>query len=124
MRLYLDDDVDSNALIGLLRQAGHDVLPPRGLGTRGVQDEEHLAYAAAHGRILLTGNARHFLRMHEEWMAQQRGHPGILALYREGNPARDMSLQQIAHAVSRIEEAGVPLASSFHNLNRWRARRE
>jgi hypothetical protein len=31
-----------------------------------------------------------------------------------------MSLQQIARAVSRIEEAGVPLASSFHNLNRWR----
>lgn len=36
MRLYLDDDLDSNALIGLLLQAGHQVVSPRAVGTRGV----------------------------------------------------------------------------------------
>lgn len=57
MRVYLDDDLDSNALIGLLQKAGHEVISPRAVGTRGVADEEHLRYAAAHALVLLTANA-------------------------------------------------------------------
>ena len=29
MRLYLDDDLDGNILIGLLQHAGHTVVSPR-----------------------------------------------------------------------------------------------
>lgn len=66
MRVYLDDDLDSDALIGLLQQAGHDVVSPRAVGTR------------------------------------------------------DMSFQQIAQAVTRLEQSGIPLGNAFHNLNLWR----
>lgn len=120
MRVYLDDDLDSNALIGLLQQAGHEVVSPRAVGTRGVADEKHLRYAAAHVLVLLTANAEHFIDLHHEWMKQQQEHYGILIVYRENNPARDMSFQQIAQAVTQIEQSGLSLANAFHNLNFWR----
>lgn len=117
MRVYL---VDSNVLIGLLRQEGHEVLSPRTAGTRGVDDEEHLRFAASHNAVLLTANALDFVQLHNEFMTQQRKHAGILIVYRENNPSRDMSVRQIAESVRRIEESGVPLADGFHNLNFWR----
>ena len=61
MRIYLDDDLDSNRLIDLFRLAGHEVISPRAVGTRGVADEEHLHYAFSHGLVLLTANAEDFI---------------------------------------------------------------
>ena len=65
MRLYLDDDLDGNTLIGLLRQAGHEVVSPRVVGTRGVHDAAHLRYAADHELVLLTANVKDFLALHQ-----------------------------------------------------------
>jgi predicted nuclease of predicted toxin-antitoxin system len=120
MRVYIDDDLDSNALIGLLREAGHEVISPRAVGIRGATDEEHLSYAAAHVLVLLTANAKDFITLHDAWRAQQKDHYGILIVYRENNPARDMSFGQIAKAVSNIERSGLPLGNTFHNLSFWR----
>ena len=120
MRIYLDDDLDSNVLIRLLRQAGHDVLSPRDAGNRGVTDLEHLQYATSHQLILLTANAGDFIDLHYDWIARKETHPGILIVYKENNPVRDMSFQQISRAVTRIEQAGIPLTNSFQNLNFWR----
>ena len=61
MRVYLDDDLDSDTLIRLLQQAGHEAVSPRVANCRGVADEEHLRYAATQGLVLLTANAEHFL---------------------------------------------------------------
>lgn len=120
MKIYLDDDLDWNALIGSLRQLGHEVISPRAAGTSGSDDADHLLHAVAFGCALLTGNARDFIQLHEEWMAQGRHHHGILIVYRENNPARDMTFQQIAQAVTKLEQAGIPLANAYHNLNFWR----
>lgn len=120
MKVYLDDDHDSNALIGLLQQAGHDVTSPRAAGTRGIDDSEHLKYAAARGLLLLTGNAEDFLALHEQWMTQQLEHYGILMVYRENDPTRDMSFHQIAQAVTKIEQSGIPMENACYNLNFWR----
>jgi len=120
MRLYLDDDLDSNALIGLLRQAGHEVVSPRAVGTRGVSDEEHLRYASEHALTLLTANAGDFIELHEEWRSHQWEHYGILIVYRENNPLRVMTFEEIAHAVTRLEQSNLPLRNGFHNLNFWR----
>jgi predicted nuclease of predicted toxin-antitoxin system len=122
MRVYLDDDLDSNTLITLLQRAGHEVVSPRAVGTRGVADKEHLYYAAAHALVLLTANARDFIDLHEEWRGQQQEHHGMLIVYRENNPTRDMSLQQIVQAVTQIEQSGLPLVNTFHNLSFWRRR--
>ncbi|MCG3159630.1 MAG: hypothetical protein JMDDDDMK_00644 [Acidobacteria bacterium] len=120
MKVYLDDDLDSNALIGLLRRGGHNVTSPRAVGNRGIDDEDHLRFAAAQSLTLLTANAEDFIELHEEWMKRQLRHSGILIVYQENNPARDMTFQQIAQAVTRIEQSGVPLENAYYNLNFWR----
>jgi hypothetical protein len=38
MRLSLDDDLAGHTLIRLLLRAGHEVVSPRAVGTRGVHD--------------------------------------------------------------------------------------
>jgi hypothetical protein len=120
MRLYLDDDLDTNILIGLLQQEGHEVVSPRVARTRGVTDQTHLGYATDHVLVLLTANAKDFIALHEEWQQQGREHPGILIVYRENHPFRDMTFLQIARAVGRLEQSGIPIANTYHNLNFWR----
>ena len=119
MRVYLDDNLDSNALIGLLQQSGHEAVSPRTVGNRGVVDEEHLRYASSNSLVIITANALDFLELHEQWRMQQQQHSGILIVFRENNPGRDMALHEIARAVTQIEGAGIPLANSWHNLNFW-----
>ncbi len=120
MRLYLDDDLDGDLLIALLRRHGHEAVSPRAAGTSGIDDEKHLEYAAARGLVLMTRNAAHFIVVHERWIREGRSHAGILAVYRENNPARDMRPGEIAAAVSRLDESATPLRNSFQNLNFWR----
>jgi hypothetical protein len=121
MRLYLDDDMDANELIGLLEHAGHEVVSPRTVAMRGAEDEAHLRYAAAEQYVLLTANVRDFLLLHQRWQEEGQSHAGILGLYRENNPRRDLTYGQIARAVSHLENVGLSLQNTFHNLNMWRA---
>ena len=78
MRLYLDDDLDGNILFGLLQHAGHTVVSPRAVGTRGVLDSVHLRYAADHDLVLLTANAKDFLALHAQWQQDGQEHPRML----------------------------------------------
>jgi predicted nuclease of predicted toxin-antitoxin system len=59
-----------------LRRLGHDVLTIQESGKAGqaVPDEEVLATAVEKGRILLTLNRKHFLRLHRE----SADHAGIV----------------------------------------------
>lgn len=120
MNIYLDDDHDADVLISLLQQAGHNVVSPRSVGTNGFSDKAHLNYAAENDYVLLTGNAKDFIEQHKKRLAAGKPHPGILIVYKENNPKRDMTHQQIAQAVSNIEQSGLSLANDCHNLNFWR----
>jgi predicted nuclease of predicted toxin-antitoxin system len=64
MRLYLDDNLANVALAAQLRKAGHEVVLPRDVGTSGQADAQHLAYAATHGHVSLTGDHEDFLHLH------------------------------------------------------------
>jgi hypothetical protein len=120
MRLYLDDDMDANALISVLQDEGHEVMSPRAVVMRGAEDEVHLRYAAAHQCAVVTANVRDFLTLHQTWQEEGQQHAGILALYRENNPRRDITYAQIARAISRLERTRLPIQNTFHNLNVWR----
>jgi hypothetical protein len=120
MSLYLDDDMDANVLIRFLQEEGHEVMSPRAVAMRGAEDEAHLQHAAVHQCAVVTANVRDFLTLHQTWQEEGRHHAGILALYRENNPQRDMTYAQIARAISRLARAGLPLQNTFHNLNMWR----
>jgi len=120
MKLYLDDDMDANVLIRFLQEEGHEVMSPRAVAMRGAEDAAHLQHAAVHQCAVVTANVRDFLTLHQTWQEEGRHHAGILALYRENNPQRDMTYAQIARAISRLARAGLPLQNTFQNLNMWR----
>jgi hypothetical protein len=47
-------------------------------------------------------------------------HRGLLLLYTEHDPIRDMTPRSIAVAITRAEAAGIPLANQVYVLNHWR----
>jgi hypothetical protein len=75
-RLYANENFPLPA-VEALRRLGHDVLTTQDTGKSGqaIPDEEVLAFAVTQGRILLTLNRKHFIRLHGE----QPGHAGIIA---------------------------------------------
>lgn len=74
-RLYADENFPLPA-IAHLRQLGHDVITVQDTGRagEGVPDFEVLREATRLGRVVLTLNRRHFLRLH----SGDAGHAGMI----------------------------------------------
>ncbi len=96
MRLYLDEDVASRELTARLIAAGHEVLAP----LRGEPDGRCWRHAQERRAAVLTMNAVDFARLAEA----TPGHAGLLLLYRENNPTRDLRAEAIVVAIERISE--------------------
>lgn len=116
LKIYLDDCAYAKDLVRLLRLAGHEVVTPAEAGMTSADDEVHFGYAAAQSLVILTKNPDDFAELH----AMDSGHAGILAVYQDNNPDRDMSYADIVRAIGNLERAGVEIAGNFHNLNVWR----
>jgi len=78
IRLYLDEDTISRALISGLSARNMDILSAHAVGLISVPDEEHLRYAVSTGRTLFPFNTRDFARLHTEWLSTDRHHSGII----------------------------------------------
>ena len=119
MRLYLDDDSASMLLLGLLRQAGHDVCVPADAALVGGLDAAHLAWAIQENRVVLSRNDSDFRALHDLVMIAQGHHSGILAVRFDNDPRKDMRPAAVVRAIGRLIAAGVPVDDSFHVLNHW-----
>jgi predicted nuclease of predicted toxin-antitoxin system len=120
MRLYLDDDSVDPTLIRLLRRDGHDVKVPADVGLAGSSDQVHLAHAIRDLRAILTRNHRDFDGLHDLVVLAATGHhQGVLVVRYDNNPRNNMSAGDIARAVRNLENAGVALIDSYHELNHW-----
>jgi predicted nuclease of predicted toxin-antitoxin system len=115
-KIYLDDCAFANSLVTLLEAAGHQVTTPRQAGISGGSDEVHFDYAAKNGLVLLTKNPDDFLELHQK----NPQHAGILLVYQDNDPARDMSYGEIVRAIGNLEQAGIAFAGCCHVLNAWR----
>lgn len=73
--IYADENFPRPA-VEKLRRLGHDVLTlaDAGKSDQAVPDEEVLALAVTAGRVLVTLNRKHFIRLHQ----QQPNHAGII----------------------------------------------
>ena len=76
IRFHLDENVDGAISRGL-RDRGFDVTMPADVGLLEADDAEHMAFAAAEGRVLFTHDAD-FLRLH----AAGTPHAGIVYCHR------------------------------------------
>jgi uncharacterized protein with PIN domain len=64
-RFYSNENIAQDVVVEL-RSLGHDVLTSSEAGNanQAVPDDQVLRFATAEGRILLSHNRRHFLRLH------------------------------------------------------------
>jgi predicted nuclease of predicted toxin-antitoxin system len=120
--LYLDDCAFSHELKRLLQEAGHHVTVPADAQPplSGADDAIHFAHARATARVILTLNLRDFKDLHD----REPEHPGILAVYQDNDPTKDMSYRQVVQAVANLERTGVAIAGGFWVLNAYRYPRE
>ena len=117
LRLYLDDCAYSKRLRDILRGEPYrdDVLTPVEAGLTGQADQVHFDFARSEQRIVVTKDPGDFEQLHRA----SPDHPGIFAIYQDNLPS-DMTAEDIARAIHRIEQAGVPIPGQLHVLNHWR----
>ncbi len=114
MRLYLDEDITSKELTSRLATAGHDVLSP----LRGEPDSRCWRHAQEQGATVVTMNVVDFARLTEA----TEGHAGLLLVYRENDPTRDMSAASVVDAVGRVADMyrdGLKGVIAVLNQFRW-----
>jgi hypothetical protein len=109
-RFYTNENIPLQ-VVTELRRLGHNVVTSldAGMAKSAVPDAEVLAFAAANGRILLTHNRRHLLRLHQRSSA---GHAGIVP--RTFDPDFCRQAQRIDDAVRAEPE----MASKLVRVNR------
>jgi hypothetical protein len=87
---------------------------------RGEDDDVHFRYAADNGLTLITKNPADFKALHDS----DPLHFGILAIYQDNDPSRDMSNAEIVKAITNLETAvrnsASPIHGQFYRLNDWR----
>lgn len=78
IKLYLDEDTISRALVSALRSRNVNVLTAKEADHIQVSDRDHLEYATSLGRTVFTFNTRDFANLHREYMSENRHHAGII----------------------------------------------
>ncbi len=116
MKILVDEDSQARAQLNLLRTDEHDVVAIGELNKNGAPDIEVFDLAQSLERIILTHNAEDFYVLHRE----RPGHKGIIAVYRDADPRKNMTHAQIATAIGRLETLQVTIAGDFVVLNHWR----
>ncbi len=81
MRLYFDEDVSVEIATNLASR-GFDVLTVHDAGRRHLADEAQLAFAIQEQRALVTHNRVDFELLHEQYLASQHLHFGIIIVKR------------------------------------------
>jgi predicted nuclease of predicted toxin-antitoxin system len=119
MRLYLDEDLESRALVRALEKAGHDVQIPLSLQLTGESDTVQLTYAIRESRVCVTGNYEHFEELHDLVLQCGGSHPGIFTIRKDNDRRRDMKPNAIVRAIANVEAFLQTTQSGMYCLNEW-----
>jgi len=78
IRLYFDEDAMDKYLVRALQARGVEVVTAIEAGLVERPDEDHLAYAAAQGRVLYGFNVGDYYRLHAAFLSAEKTHAGII----------------------------------------------
>ena len=78
IRLYLDEDAQRASLIRILRARQYDVLSAHEAQQTSATDAEQLAFATSQQRTIFTFNRGDFVRLHTDFVKNERPHAGII----------------------------------------------
>lgn len=108
-RLYANENFPL-PVVEELRRLGHDILTIQETGQAGqtLSDEKVLASACTEGRMLLTFNRKHFIRLHQ----QQHNHCGIIAC------TVDADFVGLAHRIHQALETQGQASRPLIRINR------
>jgi predicted nuclease of predicted toxin-antitoxin system len=120
MRLYLDDNLAGHVLVGLLKRAGHTAVRPADAGLSSASDPRHFLYAAKNDLALLTGNHRDFGDLHDLVVGTGGAHGGVILIYFDNDPTKDMKPADIVRALGKVESSGIVVSDQLIVLNHWR----
>lgn len=115
LRLLIDEDTQDKILVTLLKQASHDVVTVNEVNLNGKIDSIVLDFARQENRIILTQNCDDYEALHD----LNSEHSGIIAIYNENNPLKNMSFKAIIKAIKNLESANFSLSNQFIALNHW-----
>jgi hypothetical protein len=101
IRLYIDEDSQSDAILAFLRDSGLDVLSSKEAGMDGRADEDQLAFASRTQRVLLTANIRDYRTLHAAAFrtGDEPGHSGLIYW------TRDLSVGELGRRMLRLHAA-------------------
>lgn len=80
IRLYLDEDTMSGALLEALLARGVDVVTVADVKRRGFPDKEQLEWALSQGRVICSANVGDFMQLHTEFISNGKDHAGIILI--------------------------------------------
>lgn len=115
LRILLDEDSQAKHLVNLLQAAGHDVVTVNAMNLMNRPDSVVLNFARQDGRVLLTRNCDDFQELHQI----NSIHSGILAVYQDSDPVKNISYKEIVKAIANLESAEYRLQNQFVVLNQW-----
>lgn len=92
------------------------MLTAEAAGLNSLDDAEVFARAIDEQRTLLTRNCSDFLALHGE----NPEHSGILAVYQDADPAKNMSYVDIVRSIANLQASGVSVTRELVALNAWR----
>lgn len=111
---FLLDEMLSPAIASQLRRRGVDALAVVDASDLvGAPDAEVLAVAAAGGRVVVTENIGDFVRLHRDWLAQERTHAGILLVSTGRFPYGAARIGAITAALAKRARGDDALALDF-----------
>ena len=108
-RIYANENVPL-PVVRVLRDLGHDVLTTAESGNAGqaIPDKAVLAFACSEGRVLLTLNRRHFVRLHQV----SSNHCGIIVC------SVDRDASALARRIHTAIGESYPLEGKLVRVNR------
>jgi hypothetical protein len=114
--LYLDEDVQSEALIESLRARGHRVLSTTEAGLSKATDEDELKFATSQGFVLATCNIADFARIHSLCLATNTEHGGIILI-----PQQKWGPGELARRITRLLSSvpGCDLRNRMEFISNW-----
>lgn len=116
MKLYLDENVISQRLIQHLEKKDFKIMTPFKTNLVGAPDQSHFEYCQKEKIPLLTKDAADFFVLHQK----DKQHWGIIVIYEEGIPEKNMSVPQIVTALENLVKKEGDLKNGFFILNRYR----
>lgn len=80
IRLYMDEDMMSHALVNALRSRGVDVTTVLEERREGLSDESQLLWAKREGRVICTANIADFVQLHIQFVEANENHAGVVMI--------------------------------------------